>query len=129
MSHRSILIVEDHSELRSLLKEAFEMAGWKVDATPSGKVALELIKDNTYTTLLTDLKMPEMDGLEYIKQVNKIPAHPPIVIYSNFPYDYAKKDAFIHGASLFVSKDNTSIDQLIKLVENLSQPTSNSRLS
>lgn len=63
-----ILIVDDESENRSTLKEVLERSGWKCLEASSGAQALEHLRNNLEIKLLiTDLRMPEMDGLELLQ--------------------------------------------------------------
>lgn len=59
-----ILLAEDDDVMRSYLKRALEQAGFGVDAVSRGTEALPLLEASTYDLLLSDIVMPEMDGIE-----------------------------------------------------------------
>ena len=67
----SILIVDDEENIRSLLQEKLEDSGYQVTAADDGKSALKLLKDQQFDLLLTDIIMPDTDGLELIRYVKE----------------------------------------------------------
>lgn len=67
MTAPSILIVDDHAAVRQSLALAVEAAGWQVETAASGAAALARLGARGFDVLLTDLWMPEMDGVALIK--------------------------------------------------------------
>ncbi len=63
------LIIEDDSELRRILKVSLEAADIETRTAADGKRALALMKDARFDVIVTDILMPEMDGLEVIQAV------------------------------------------------------------
>lgn len=61
---RKILLAEDDESLRTFLARAIERAGYEVTAVDRGTAALPFIATGSYDLLLTDIVMPEMDGIE-----------------------------------------------------------------
>ena len=59
-----ILLAEDDMAMRTYLARALEQAGYQVDAVDRGTEALPLLEANDYDLLLSDIVMPEMDGIE-----------------------------------------------------------------
>ena len=59
-----ILLAEDDDAMRTYLARALENAGYDVTAVDRGTAALPLLEDDNYDLLLTDIVMPEMDGIE-----------------------------------------------------------------
>ena len=82
---RKILIVDDSQAVRETLKSTLQEAGYDVSDTPGGKSALELVGESNYDLLMTGLDMPEMNGLDFISEVRKIPGRRfvPIVVLSS----------------------------------------------
>jgi len=60
----SILLIEDEQSLRALLREALEQAGYEVVEAPDGRVGLELYRKTPTDLVITDIMMPERDGLD-----------------------------------------------------------------
>ena len=68
---KSILLVEDDDDLRSLLREGLLSEGYAIADAGNGKQALEHLQGHQPDIVLTDLSMPEMDGIELISHLNK----------------------------------------------------------
>jgi len=69
---RRILVVEDDTQTRQQLRQLLEHdPSFQVDATGDGSEALRLIAENSYSVVLTDLRMPRLDGMDLIEQVQK----------------------------------------------------------
>lgn len=64
-----ILIVDDEPVILELMVAALEASDYIVVSCPNGKEAMEVIKDNTFDLLVTDIIMPEVDGLDLIDHV------------------------------------------------------------
>ncbi len=65
----SILIVEDDESLGRLLEKKLKKKGFRVDFTRSGEKAKELILENSYEVILLDLRLPDIDGLELLREL------------------------------------------------------------
>ncbi|CAM4204121.1 response regulator [Paenibacillus tarimensis] len=80
----SILIVDDQAAIRMLLAEVFQSSGLTVHEASSGKMAIEQFRDNEIDFVLLDLKMPDMDGLEALKEIRRIDPHVQTVMISAY---------------------------------------------
>jgi len=65
----AVLVVDDDSESRNLLRLSLEKEGWLVDEAINGKHAIEAIQNRTPSLILLDLMMPEMDGFEFVDEI------------------------------------------------------------
>ena len=74
-----ILLVDDTQKVRESIKDALETAGFEVDEAPDGLVAIEFLNERPYTLLITDLWMPEVDGLDLMKHLRKINPNMPVI--------------------------------------------------
>ena len=72
LPQKRILLAEDDDSMRGFLERSLQNAGYKVDAHPNGKDALEAVRPDTYTLLLTDIVMPLMDGIELARRAAEI---------------------------------------------------------
>jgi DNA-binding response OmpR family regulator len=79
-----ILIVDDHEDLRTMLQVWLQAEGYEVVVAPDGGTALELLERNPVDLVVTDLCMPETDGIEMIVELKKRFAHIPIVAMSGW---------------------------------------------
>jgi DNA-binding response OmpR family regulator len=71
-----ILVVDDEPEICHLIEQILKREGYQVDVSFSGIEALQMIKSFNYHLLLTDLEMPEVDGIELTRKAKK--QHPEI---------------------------------------------------
>ena len=85
MSHR-ILVAEDEADIRDLLRLALEGAGREVRAADDGQAALELARAEPPHVLVTDLRMPRMDGLDLIRAFRGEPAlrQVPVILFTAY---------------------------------------------
>jgi len=67
-----ILLAEDDSDMRRFLAKALQNAGHDVVAFDNGRSAYERIREEPFTLLLTDIVMPEMDGIELAQKAAEI---------------------------------------------------------
>jgi DNA-binding response OmpR family regulator len=66
-----VLVVDDEPEMCHLIEQALKQEGYQIDVSFSGIEALQMIKIFNYHLLLTDLEMPEVDGLELTRKAKK----------------------------------------------------------
>jgi two-component system chemotaxis response regulator CheY len=78
---KTVLIVEDSSSTRGLAKFAIKKAGYTPLEAEDGVQGLEQLKNNQVDLIITDLNMPNMDGLELVRQVKANPATSSIPIF------------------------------------------------
>jgi CheY-like chemotaxis protein len=67
----NILVIEDHDEIRHLVKEMLTRVGHNVKEAPNGAVALQMLDENPADLIITDIFMPEKEGVETIREVKK----------------------------------------------------------
>jgi DNA-binding response OmpR family regulator len=67
-----IIVVEDEPDIATLVKKALEAKGFDVDVFTDSRRALDHFKPNYYAMLITDIRMPGMNGFELYRQVKKI---------------------------------------------------------
>ncbi|CAG5082429.1 Stage 0 sporulation protein F, Response regulator receiver protein [Thermobacillus xylanilyticus] len=72
MDDKKVLIVDDQNGIRMLLMEVFSGEGYRTFQASNGKLALEIVKDESPDLVLLDMKIPGMDGLEILKRVKEI---------------------------------------------------------
>jgi two-component system chemotaxis response regulator CheY len=120
---KSVLIIDDDTHIRSMLQTAFTQSGFQVIEANNGLEGLKLAQEHNFCCIITDLKMPQMDGLELIEQLQKIPTiedkNCHIIVYSNIAQDYVIQEVVKKGATRLLLKDETSPSQLVKIVSKL----------
>ena len=116
-----VLIVEDNEVFRRPLQRTLEAAGCEVVAVPSGEDALDVLDRSTFDLLLTDHRLPGMDGVQLITPVKaKHPALPIIVMTANGTIESAV-EARRHGANDYLVKPFEMPDLLRALHRALEQ--------
>ena len=103
---RKVLIVDDSKTVREILQSTLSEAGYEVCAAEDGHGALELVSGKEYDLLMTDLNMPQMDGLKFISEVRKIPGRRflPIVVLSSEDKETMRQECSKAGASGYLQK-------------------------
>ena len=103
-SEEPILIVDDDDHLREVFERLLEALKFPVDSASGGRQALELLESHEYSFMLTDMKMPEMDGMELIGRVSKAYPETSIIAMTGFSAGYRYVDVINAGASDFIKK-------------------------
>jgi len=119
---KKILVIEDHQGLRALASQIFSGAGYTVTEAQNGQAGLDYAINGGFDVILCDLKMPVMDGMTFLTALQQQhPENPngPIIVYSNFVYDYARDEALRRGASAFIAKDSLGTGELLQEVEHI----------
>ncbi len=80
-----ILVVDDELLIRDLLYDFFSSRNYDIILAESGSKALEILEIEDIDLILTDLKMPDMDGLELIRRAKTKENGPPAIIMTGFP--------------------------------------------
>lgn len=111
-----ILVVDDEAAIRKALVKFLVSQDYDVDSASDGAEAVEMAKDKIYDMVISDLKMPNMTGIELIKQIKSI--HPEIVfiIMTGFGTIESAVDAIKAGAFHYITKP-FELDDVALLVE------------
>ena len=88
-TNKSILAVDDELDIVNLIKQSLDMRGFKVCTFTNALAALEHFKSNSryYDIVISDIRMPGMNGYEFVKQVKKIDSQVKIILMSSFERD------------------------------------------
>jgi two-component system, OmpR family, KDP operon response regulator KdpE len=98
-----VLVVDDEPPIRKLLRMGLSTQGYDILDAPSGRVALELIAQ-TPDLIILDLGLPDIDGLELLRQIREKHEGVPIVVLSSRGEEAAKVQALDLGADDYVTK-------------------------
>ena len=101
-----VLLADSSEEFRILLKENIETSGefTLVGVTGSGREALELAKTAKPQLVLTDVALPELDGLSLLQELQKLENAPKSIVLSVFCNDRTVQEAMNRGACYFMAK-------------------------
>jgi DNA-binding NtrC family response regulator len=112
----TILIVEDEAKMRRLLELHLGEAGFNVVSAPDAETGLKLLQESPADLVVTDLKLPGMDGLEFLHTVKRANAALPVIVMTAFGTVETAVEAMKAGASDYVLKP-FSLDEMRMVVE------------
>jgi len=99
-----ILLVEDQTELRELVRDFLEENAYVVEEAKDGKEALEKTSLNEYDCIVLDLNLPEVDGIEVAKRLREKGSTVPIIMLTARSQIYDKLTGFETGADDYITK-------------------------
>ena len=99
-----VLVVDDEATIRDLLSKTLALAEYDVDLAPDGRAALERLRIIPYDLLITDLKMPGVDGLTVIREARRLKADLPVIIITGFSNEASAIEAVNLGVSGYLTK-------------------------
>ena len=115
-----LLLVEDKTELRAMLRKALERAGYTVDEAPDGTAAIQKIRARRYLLVITDLKMPGASGLEVLRESKQADAAVPVLLLTAYGSVEEAVAAMKEGAFDFLQKP-VDLEHLKLLVKRAAQ--------
>ncbi len=112
-----VLVADDEKNLRELLTRELARKGHQVDSAADGLEALERLRETAYDVLVLDMKMPHMEGIELLRELQKFPEHPQVIVTTGFAevptaveamklgaYDYLTKPAKLEELEVLIRK-------------------------
>jgi two-component system, NtrC family, response regulator HydG len=111
-----ILVVDDQPDMAEMLADDLSNRGYEAVATSSGRDALKKLKSERFDALVTDLRMPEIDGLALLRASHRLdPSRPVIVMTAHGTLDTAV-EASGRGAYHYLTKP-FRLEELVRLIE------------
>src|ERR1700758_5827758 len=101
--HKHILVVDDESQITRVLRTSLSSHGYDLRVANDGETALEIMKDWSPDLVITDLSMPNMDGLELCRRF-RAKSRAPIIVLSVKGEERTKVQALDAGADDYVTK-------------------------
>ena len=99
-----ILVLDDERSLCELLKVVFQKEGYEVLTTPSAKKAIEIAQGDDIDVVVSDIKLPEMNGLEVLKRLRKIKPELPVLMITAYGTIKEAVEALKMGAYDYIIK-------------------------
>lgn len=117
--NNSILIVEDDPELAEVYHTLLVQAGYDATVAHNGEDALRQTEERQPKLILLDLRMPVMDGVEFLEKYKLKENHPDVkvVVFSNYDMQDEIDDAYRLGAERYVLKAWASPKELLQIVK------------
>lgn len=114
-----LLVVDDEASFRALLRDILEGAGHGVTEARDGAEALAFLERTTFDLVLTDRRMPAVDGLELLRRIRARTSPPPVVVLTAHGSIPEAVEAVRLGAADYITKPLPSPEALVDLVASL----------
>lgn len=102
MAH--ILVVDDEKSIRQALVRLLRKNGYQTEESPGPQEALERLQDNVYEIIISDIRMPGMDGLEFLKRIKALSPETAVIMITAYGSIEVAVDAMSAGAFHFITK-------------------------
>ena len=109
-----ILVVDDEPQITRVLRTSLNAQGYEIRVANDGETALEIVKDFAPDLVITDLAMPNMNGIELCRQLRKI-SQVPILVLSVRGEERSKIEALDSGADDYVTKPFSTGELLARI--------------
>jgi len=118
----NILIIDDEKAIRKTLGEILSYEGYKIDEAGDGEEGLKKFKDKEYDVVLCDIKMPKIDGIEFLEKAKESNPDIPIIMISGHGNIDTAVEAVKKGAFDFISKP-PDLNRLLITIRNAMDKT------
>jgi DNA-binding NtrC family response regulator len=102
-----ILVMEDEANLANALKSILSEEGYEVDVAMTGRSALDQFQQKSFDLLVADLRLPDIDGMEVIKEVKRAQPDTEVIVITGFSTVSSAVQAMKLGASDYLAKPFT----------------------
>jgi len=99
-----ILVADDEEAIRELLAKTLALAEYDVRTVPDGQSAIDLLRAERFQLLITDLRMPGVDGLAVIREARRLSPDLPVVIITGYSSEASAIEAINLGVSGYLTK-------------------------
>ena len=111
----SILIVDDHSAMRSTLRDILQDEGYEVQSASSGEEAVDVFEGGNFDAVLMDVRMQGINGVEAFRRMKSLSNSVKVILMSAFSVDEIKEESLEEGAVAFLPKP-LDMENLIDLI-------------
>ncbi len=111
-----ILVIDDEAIIREGIRQALTLSGYLVEVAENGKVGLEKLQKDKFSAVISDLKMPVLNGIEVLKTIQILQPDVPVIIITGFATIDSAVDAMKNGAFEYLTKPFLP-DRIIEKVE------------
>ena len=118
-----ILVIDDERAIRRALREILEFEEFEVDEAEDGKEGVEKAKNETYDIIFCDIKMPKMDGMEVLQELNDSKIESPVIMISGHGNIDTAVQAIKNGAFDFIEKP-LDLNRILVTIRNAKDKTS-----
>lgn len=118
-----ILIIDDEKAIRKTLTEILSFEGYKLEEASDGEEGLKKFKEKTFDLVLCDIKMPKLDGIEFLQKASEVNPDIPIIMISGHGNIETAVEAVKKGAYDYISKP-PDLNRLLITIRNAMERTS-----
>lgn len=112
-----ILVVDDDETQRKILQKILVREGYDVKIAAGGREALEIFKEKKADAVITDIKMPGMDGLQFFREIKKLDSDTPVILITAYGDVQSAVQAMEEGAAYYLEKPIDDVNHLKVLVK------------
>ena len=116
MQEESILVIDDEESMRLALSETLSRSGHQVDCVSNGYDALKKVQSSSLKLIITDVRMPKMDGMEVLQEIKKLSPQIPVIMITAYGTIHNAVEAMKKGAVDYILKP-FSFEELNAVVE------------
>lgn len=113
---KSILIIDDDEMVLDAVSSLFQELGFQVTACQSPREGVKAATDQAFDLVVSDLRMPDMDGAQVTRQIRTVRPNQKILILTAFPADPLASQALEAGAASLMRKP-FEIEKILKILE------------
>jgi diguanylate cyclase (GGDEF)-like protein len=113
-SYFKVLVVDDDESIRNLMVTLLAQKGHQCETAMNGLEALDKIGKNEYDAVITDIVMPEMDGISLTKELSKRFQDLPVMTVTGYAEEYSAETAMTSGAREFIKKPFSTTEFIIR---------------
>jgi DNA-binding NtrC family response regulator len=121
-----VLVIDDEEDIRESLAEILSLEGYEVTTAESGATAIERAKLARFSLVITDLKMPGMDGIEVLVRLKQLHPGLPVIVATGYASDETASRCRREGAYDYIRKP-FDLDDLLRLITQALQASRGTR--
>ena len=120
MKQYELLIVDDEKRFANMLAKRLLLRGCSCKVCFNGKEALDVVIRNRFSLVLLDLKLPDIYGIDVLKQIKKDSPETPVIIVTGHGTEDDRRECMKQGAYAFMHKP-LGIDELMNILEQIGE--------
>jgi len=116
MKEHRILIVDDNKDFADVFCDILKSNNYKAESCYGGKQAIEMVQNNTFDIMFLDIRMPDMNGIETLKEIKKIRPETTVIMMTGYSVDEMVHMAIEEKASEIIYKP-FEIEKVLSLIK------------
>ena len=119
--HGTILVVDDHPDVRDMMARTLRMAGWTAHTADGGAAALQHLEHHRPDVILLDLMMPDIDGFAVVERIKSHPVwcNIPVIVVTAKDLNPSDRARLRGGVQSVVQKSGRTLEHVVESIESL----------